>query len=218
MKRRAAHFMCLTAVLLMSGMQVAGAADAPTRVWNFSVLLDDKPIGYHRFTLSEHGPERELTTTARFNVKLLFVTVYRYVHDATEHWQGNCLTSLKAGTTDGGALTEVDARADGDAMAVSATGHARTRYPGCVMSFAYWNPEILHQSRLLNSQTGEYEVIKVEDLGSQSITVRGSPVTATHYRINGPKHPIDLWYSAEREWLALESLIDGGRRLRYHLE
>ena len=218
MSRHAAHFMCLTALLLMSGMRVAGAADAPARVWNFSVFLDDKPIGYHRFTLYERGPERELTTTARFDVKLLFVTVYRYVHDAGEHWQGNCLTSLKAGTTDGGALTEVDARAEGDAMAVSATGHARTSYPGCVMSFAYWNPEILHQSRLLNSQTGEYENIKVTDLGAQDIQVRGSTVAAMHYRIDGPKHPIDLWYSTNQEWLALESPLDGGRRLRYHLE
>ena len=218
MRRRAAHFMCLTALLLMSGMQVAGAADAPTRVWNFSVYLDDKPIGYHRFTVDDRGSEHTMTTTARFNVKLLFVTVYRYAHDATEHWQGNCLTSLKAATTDGGALTEVDARAQCDAMAVSATGHARTSHAGCVMSFAYWNPEILRQSRLLNSQTGEYEAIKVTELGAQDIQVRGSTVAAMHYRIDGPKHPIDLWYATNQQWLALESPLDGGRRLRYQLE
>lgn len=213
-----AIFLRLAVALLAGCTLLAGAAETQPRVWNFSVYLDDKPIGYHRFTVEDRGPEHTMTTTARFNVKLLFVTVYRYAHDATEHWHGNCLISLKAGTTDGGALAEVDARAEGDAMRVSATGHARTRYPGCVMSFAYWNPEILRQSRLLNSQTGEYEAIKVTELGAQDIQVHGSAVAAVHYRIDGPKHPIDLWYSANQEWLALESPLDGGRRLRYQLE
>jgi hypothetical protein len=28
---------------------------------------------------------------------------------------------------------------------------------------------------------------------------------------------VDLWYSAQGEWLALESVVAGGRRLRYEL-
>ena len=59
---------------------------AQTRVWDFRALLDDAPIGYHRFTLTRQGEEGELKSEARFDVKVLFINAYRYVHDATERW------------------------------------------------------------------------------------------------------------------------------------
>lgn len=156
--------------------------------WVFQVFLDDAAIGTHRFVLTERGAERELASEARFNVKFLFFDAYRYRHDATERWRGDCLASLEASTDD-----------DGQKLAVS------KKFEGCVMSFAYWNPAILKRSELLNAQTGKLENIAVADLGGG------------HYRISGPKHPIDLWYAPDGQWVALESDL-GGRRLRYRLQ
>ena len=200
------------ALLLATGVQAA----TESRVWNFRAFLDDAPIGYHRFTLSEQGARRELKSESRFEVKVLFVTAYRYAHDAIELWSGNCLESLTARTDDNGERPTVDAATEGERLAV-ATGKGRETIAGCVMSFAYWNPQILRQARLLNAQTGEYEAIKVAALGEESITVRGTPVTARRFRITGPRNPIDIWYSLADEWLALESTVAGGRRLRYRL-
>ena len=64
-------------------------AGAQSRVWDFQAFLDDKPIGHHRFTLSAQGDTRELKSETRFVVKLLFITAYRYTHDAVEHWRGD---------------------------------------------------------------------------------------------------------------------------------
>ena len=86
----------LVAALLFAGT----AAQAQVQQWDFQVFLDDKPIGYHRYTLREAGAERELTSEARFDVKLLFITAYRYAHDASESWRGNCLARLNARTDD----------------------------------------------------------------------------------------------------------------------
>ena len=200
------------ALLLATSLHAAGEP----RVWDFRAFLDDSPIGYHRFTLLEQGARRELKSQSRFEVKVLFVTAYRYAHDATEFWRGDCLESLTARTDDNGDRPSVDAAADGERLAV-ATGKGRQTIAGCVMSFAYWNPQILRQARLLNAQTGEYEAIKVSALGEESIAVRGAPVAAKRYRITGPKNPIDIWYSLADEWVALESTVAGGRRLRYAL-
>jgi hypothetical protein len=46
--------------------------------------------------------------------------------------------------------------------------------------------------------------------------VRGRPVAASRHRLTGPGLSIDLWY-AGAEWVALESSLEGGRRLRYEL-
>ncbi len=199
---------------LASGAPVQAASEP--RVWNFGAYLDDKPIGYHRFTLREEGDSRELRSESRFEVKLLFVTAYRYSHDATEQWRGNCLEGMTARTDDNGERPAVDAKMQNGQLAVVKDG-GNSSLPGCVMSFAYWNPQMLRQSRLLNAQTGEFEAVKISALGEDHIVVRGATVAAKRYRITGPKNPIDLWYSPGDEWLALESTVAGGRKLRYRL-
>jgi hypothetical protein len=155
----------------------------------FAVFLDGKPIGQHRFELHEEGAERRLTSAARYNVKVLGFSVYRYVHDATERWRGDCLAQITARTDDDGEVTTV---------AVSP--------PGCTMTFAYWNPLILRQKELLNAQTGRVEQVTVSALGEG------------RYRITGPKNPIELTYSPEGKWIALDSTVEGGRRLSYRLQ
>jgi hypothetical protein len=193
------------------------AAMANTRTWEFQVFLDDAAIGHHNFVVNEKGAERELVTNARFNVKLLFINAYRYVHDASERWRGNCLASLDARTDDNGKQSAVLADQHGGRIRV-ASPRGREVLDGCVMSFAYWNPEILRQTHLLNSQTGQHEAVTIAAMGEEKITVRGVPVQAMRYRITGPKNPIDLWYGADNDWLALQSTLDGGRRLRYLLK
>jgi hypothetical protein len=189
---------------------------ANPRKWEFQVFLDDAAIGHHHFVVNDKGAERELTTDARFDVKVLFINAYRYVHDASERWRGNCLASLKARTDDNGKQSAVQADQQGERVSV-ASPRGREALEGCVMSFAYWNPEILRQTRLLNSQTGQYEAVTIAAMGEEKITVRGAPVQAKRYRITGPKNPIDLWYGADNSWLALQSTLEGGRRLRYLL-
>lgn len=189
---------------------------ANPRKWEFQVFLDDTAIGHHYFVVNDKGAEREITTEARFDVKVLFINAYRYVHDASERWRGNCLANLNARTDDNGKPSAVLADQQGERVSV-VSPRGREALEGCVMSFAYWNPEILRQTRLLNSQTGQYEAVTIAAMGEEKITVRGAPVQAKRYRITGPKNPIDLWYGADNNWLALQSTLDGGRRLRYLL-
>lgn len=206
--------LALIAAALLLVTAPANSAE-PLR-WNFRVYLDDAPIGHHRFTLRETASMRELTSEARFTVKILGIQAYRYAHNATERWRGGCLAGLSARTDDNGEPSDVNASRAGERLTVSGN---RTPEPlsGCVMTFAYWNPAILRESRLLNAQTGEYEAVRVALVGEETITVKGAPVPATRYRITGSKHPIDLWYSMQNEWLQLESTLTGGRRLRYRL-
>lgn len=201
-------------------VSVAEALPA-SREWRFAVLLDGKPIGYHHFALQEHDGSRELQSKARFSVKVLFIEAYSYAHDAHESWQGDCLAALEARTDDDGETKVVTGRRLDAAFAV-AVNDRRDQLDACVMTFAYWNPNILHATRLLNPQTGEYIDVAVEPLGSDSIRVRGIQQITDRYRLVGSSRQgeplrIDLWYSPEKEWLALESTTSG-RRLRYQIQ
>ena len=78
------------------------AAQARERVWDFEVRLDGKPIGSHRFTLTEQGEDKVLRTVADFSVSFLGFVAYRYQHEATETWRGDCLVHMDAATIDDG--------------------------------------------------------------------------------------------------------------------
>jgi hypothetical protein len=103
---------------------------------------------------------------------------------------------------------------------VVATPERTAQLEPCVQTFAYWNPRILEATELLNPQTGDLIPVTVTRVGIETIDVRGRPVEAERFRLKGASRSgetlqIDLWYSAQRDWLALETLANGGRRLRY---
>ncbi|KQP18508.1 hypothetical protein ASF43_11175 [Pseudorhodoferax sp. Leaf267] len=183
---------------------------------DFSVSLDDKPIGQHRFRITGPADARSVTSEAQFDVRLLGLSVYRYQHRATEQWRGHCLAGLTATTDDDGEAGRVQAQARGQALEVS-TAAGTQALPGCVMSFAYWSPAIRTQTQLLNAQTGQYERVRIQAMGSGPIDVRGQSTPAERWRITGPQQPIDVWTLPNGDWVGLDSVVRGGRVLRYRL-
>lgn len=201
--RRQRH---VVALLAFAAWALPAAAAEPRQIWNFDAALDGKPIGEHVFTLdTQPGGIRLLRSEARFDVKLLGITVYRYRHRAQERWQGDCLQTLQAETDDNGDKLAVRLPS-GDALLA-----------GCVMSFAYWNRALLQQRELLNAQTGKLEPVRVEPLPPATLDVRGQAVTAQRWRIVALKQRIDLWYDASGNWVGLDGTLEGGRLLSYRL-
>lgn len=200
----------LAPALLWTGLALAQGepATAEAGEWNFAVTLDGRPIGMHRFTVSGTGPgsgtgaERTVDSRAQFDVRLLGFTVYRYRHHARERWRGDCLRELRASTDDDGKPIQVDQRFDGD----------------CLMGFAYWNPRLLTQQRLVDPQTGRTEAVRLERLPDASVDVQGQPVAAKGWRLLTDKQRITLWYAAASgRWIALDAVAAGGRMLSYRL-
>ena len=218
-RARAASLICAAAVAV-AVWPAARAAEAapspPARSWNFRVFLNEDPIGYHNFTLTSQGDARELKSVAHYQVKILFISAYHYDHQATETWRGDCLARLDSTSDDNGKQYAVHALDDGQQLHIEAPP-ARYALSGCAMTFAYWNPVMLQQSHLINPETGEDVAVAIHAVGDEDIAVRGSTVRARRYHLHSAKLEIDLWYSPEGEWLALESPNEKGRRLRYVL-
>ena len=96
-------------------------------------------------------------------------------------------------------------------------GQDSTDLPRCVMTFAYWNPAFLAQSRLLNPQTGKYVLAQARTVGPDEILVRGERTSTTRHQLLAEDAVIDLWYSTDREWVGLATTVGGARRLEYRL-
>jgi hypothetical protein len=185
--------------------------------WRFEVFLEDNPIGRQVFRLSRDGDRERMVTEARFDVKFFFITAYSYRHRNEEVWRDGCLHEISSNTDDNGRAFRVRGAARDDGFVV-ATGERTESLSECVRSFAYWNPLYLRAPKLLNSQTGDYEEVTLTSIGEEMLEANGRSLPARRYALVSPNFRIDLWYSPQDEWLALESSSKSGRKLRYVLE
>ena len=208
------------ATLTFAALAHAGSVDTgeidTSQEWNFRVYLDDAEIGYHNFRLVDEGGQQQLMTEAEFRVKFLFITAYRYEHTNEETWQGDCLQEISSRTDANGKRFVVSGARAGDGFAVKANNELR-EVPGCVKTFAYWNADILNEPALMNSQTGELLPVTVTPLAEETLVVRGEATPARRFKLIARNMELDVWYSSDDRWLALESTVKGGRKLRYEL-
>lgn len=202
----------LLVLCLGAGPGVLQASQA--RHYDFKVFLDGREIGYHRFSVVPNASRTYVTSEAHFDVKIWFVTVYQYRHTSNEVWESGCLRAIDASTDDNGTQLSVRGQRRDDRLSLQ-TASGPQRVQGCVRTFAYWDVALLDRPRLLNAQTGEMVPVEVKRLNDAPIEIRGESVLAQRYRIDNEEFRIDLWYSQDRRWLALESTTEGGARLRY---
>jgi len=204
-----------TLVACAVAFSASAADELPAKQWRFDVALDGKPIGFHSFELQHDGSKQVLTTEASFDVKILFITAFRYRHQNTEIWSDGCLSSIAASTDSNGEQFEVRGEVGYGSFDLLRT-EGSTTLPPCVQTFAYWNPAILESQKLLNSQSGEYEDVRVSLEGREQLPVAGETVDTLRYRLSAPAGDIILWYSsADNTWVGLEAPAKGGRKLRY---
>ena len=203
--------------LLIGCLLALPAAHAVEDDYRFKVYLDRKEIGWQHFSVASQGDSTRASIEARFEVKLWFISAYHYTHTVQETWKGSCLTSVEASTDDNGDQQFVRASAlpDGGLAIRSATGAEHE--PRCVSTFAYWNLDRLRAPRLLNLQTGKMQAAQLQPMGEDTLAVRGQPQHTQRYRLTSEKLVIDLWYTPDGRWVALQSPTEHGR-LRYELQ
>ena len=217
------NFLASTLVL-MANVAAVVQPDSPLvavpsqaeQVWRFQVYVDDKPVGVHEYRLQQQGEQQVLSSVAEFEYKLMFVTLYNYEHRNQEVWQNGCLASIESSTDANGKDYAVTGKkSDLGFMLQARKGDAVL--PGCVMSFAYWNPQFLQASQLLNTQNGDYLEITVTEPAMETLQVQGQELVAQRFQLTAKKLELELWYSEQGAWLGLESVYENGRTLRYEL-
>ncbi|MGB5254118.1 MAG: DUF6134 family protein [Sedimenticolaceae bacterium] len=205
-----------TALVIASGAAL-GMSQGPEEL-TFSVLLDDRPIGEHRFRIEDNADSRVVESVASFDVSVLFVSLFSYRHSNTEVWRDGCLARIESETDSNGDRYKVDGRQEGQAFALKTAEGARSYAADCLMTFAYWDRRFLDQERLLNAQTGEVVAVDVQPLGSERLTIAGIEVPTEAFRIRTLGEGLDIKVSYDERtgrWVALESRLANGKLMRY---
>ena len=203
-----------TGLLLCAGLAPTSAG---AREWHFDVSLDGFSIGTYDVTVQDKDQARTARGDMRFRVSILGLEAGSYEQHEEETWQADCLTRLDTKTVEKGKTTTIAGRREGDSFVIDNASGSQ-RLPSCVMSFAYWNPRVLKQTKLVNVQTGAWTPVEVRALGKASYDVRGATVDATRYQIDTARNKIEVWYSPAGDWVGLRSTSQQGHVLTYRLK
>jgi hypothetical protein len=166
-------------------------------------------VGSHKVTFSRSGDDLMVQVENRIQVKVLFITAYRFEADRTELWRDGRLVSYRSDTHDDGTDIEVSAEArDGKLLIDGMNGRAEAS-EGTFPSHP-WNRDILDHALIMDTKTGELKNVQVEAAGEEVIEAGGQSVAARKYVISGDMER-ELWYGPDGTWLQMRFEKDGSK-------
>jgi len=193
----------------------AGKAEPVTETMRFAVMRNGQQIGNNTIELRRSGSETTVHMVTHVEVKIAFVTVYRFDQTETERWVGGKLMALNAVTDDNGTLHRVRASRADDKLMIEANGKT-TEVAGNTIPASLWNPLLLEKSVAFNPQDGKIMPIAVTDRGEDQLVVQGRAKRARHYVIKST-FPQDVWFDEARQLLKVELKGSDGSTIRYQL-
>ena len=201
----------LSAAALFSSS--AAPAEPMAETLRFAVMREGQQIGTNTIELRRNGSETTVQMMTQVQVKIAFVTVYRFEQTETERWVGGKLMALSAVTNDNGTRHRVKATRTNDRLTIEADGKT-TEVAGNTIPASLWNPLLLEKTVAFNPQDGTMMPIAVTDRGVDQLVVQGRAKRTRHYVINST-FPQDVWYDDARQLLKVELKGSDGSTIRY---
>jgi hypothetical protein len=201
----------LSAAALFSSS--AAPAEPMAETLRFAVMRDGQQIGTNTIELRRNGSETTVQMMTEVQVKIAFVTVYRFEQTETERWVGGKLMALSAVTNDNGTRHRVKATRTNDRLTIEADGKT-TEVAGNTIPASLWNPLLLEKTVAFNPQDGTMMPIAVTDRGVDQLVVQGRAKRTRHYVINST-FPQDVWYDDARQLVKVELKVSDGSTIRY---
>jgi hypothetical protein len=201
----------LSAAALFSSS--AAPAEPMAETLRFAVMREGQQIGTNTIELRRNGSETTVQMMTQVQVKIAFVTVYRFEQTETERWVGGKLMALSAVTNDNGTRHRVKATRTNDRLTIEADGKT-TEVAGNTIPASLWNPLLLERTVAFNPQDGTMMPIAVTDRGVDQLVVQGRAKRTRHYVINST-FPQDVWYDDARQLVKVELKVSDGSTIRY---
>jgi hypothetical protein len=206
---------------LLTGMMALPALGAPV-AWaavpvaqDFVVRRNGAVIGHHRLRFREEGSRLVVEIDIELEVKLAFLTLYRYRHTNREVWEGDRLLGFASRTDDNGTAHAVTARRVGERL-LAAGGAGSIEVPGDTPPTTYRHRRFLDHDRWIDSQSGRLVSGTVTPKGREPVEVWDKLLEAERFAVSGDL-AMDLWYAGDL-WVGLAFAGPDGSAIDCRLE
>jgi hypothetical protein len=195
-------------------LSIASAqADQDTLTKRYAVMRDGSQIGTTIVKVRHDGPATVAQVKTDIQVKIAYITVYRYQQTELEHWKDGKLVAMTSVTDDNGTTHKVVARAEDGALIVDADGK-KSRLDPSLIPASLWNAGLVKRTMAINPKDGTVTPVSVVDHGREDIVLHGHPTPAHHYSI-ATSFPQDVWYDDHHQLIRVELHGRDGSTIHY---
>ncbi len=194
-------FSAISDAVALEGIPANGTFD-------FAVMRQGSEIGYHRINFRRDGNRLTVDISVDTRVRILGVTVYRFVHRSQEVWEGDRLIALKSETDEDGTPHVLTLASNGAALHGVHNGKPVV-VRGDQIPISLWNPTALTRNQLLNSIHGGLMPTVVTKLARIDVKHRGSTVAAEEYLIDA-KPDFKRWVAFDPTGTLIHVRLYGG--------
>jgi hypothetical protein len=185
------------AIIQITGIQKVWAATnicpLPPENLRFTIFNNEDDVGALDLVFADKGNRRTLDISMQIKVRILFVTAYRFRHNATETWSAAGLNSLSSETNDNGREYVVSIKPEGTGHQVrSNEGNVLTT--GTRLTELIWCEKSARGGKVISTLTGSVDDIPIDYIGPETISIDGHDHTARHYRFVRKKRTGHFWY------------------------
>lgn len=203
---------CLFALLLPVAAQAGQAG-----TYDFRVLRNGSPIGHHKVTVRQDGPRTEVTVDIALRVTAAgILTLYRYLHQSREVWDGDRLISLVSTTDNDGEAEYLNATAVAEGLQVDGSGF-KGLLPADTMPTSYWHRDFLNRDTIMDSQNGRRIELAVTPERFEMASALRDETPARRYRLTGDVE-LTLWYDRDGRWVKTAFPAKDGSQIEYLLQ
>jgi hypothetical protein len=210
------RFLAAAAIPVLAPLACIRVAAAARRDLRFRALRDGASIGEHRVTFRSDGDRLTVATRVDIAVQVLFITAFRFRHDAEEVWQANRLVSVTSTTNDNGTLLRVSGTALADGFRIIGDDGPFLASGRLLTSNTLWDSRIVHEQRLIDVQHGGEIGLVMKALGDEQVDTPQGPVRATRYHMITPYYAGSVFHDRDGRWV--KGLLElKGERIEYAL-
>ncbi len=199
--------------LLGVGLAPVAALAAGPSTLAFDALRNGRRIG-RQLTTFERGEALTVRTHAEMAVALGPITVYRYLHEATERWDGDGFVGLQTRTSQNGRIIQVSAARVAGGVRIEAASGQRLQAPADAVPFSHWNRAIAghplfdpQDGKLLREQASAPERASIPDAA-------GGVIAGVRVAYRGDVE-IDDYYDEAATWVRLVGRLPDRSQLEY---
>lgn len=191
------------------------ALGAEPAVQSFMVERNGAPIGRHTLAFLHERGRLRVTIEIDLEVRLAFITLYRYWHHNEETWLAGRFHGFTSRSNDNGTEHLVRVRRTEEVIEVE-TQNAMFKLPGDTLPTTYWHRSFLDAQHWIDTQSGQLLSCRIEPRGTMRLLTTGGSILADRFAVTGDLS-MDLWYAGE-VWSGLEFTASDGSQITYRLE
>lgn len=182
----------------------------------FRVDRGETPIGTHKIRFHQEADGLHVTIDIQLAVTFGPITVFRYTHRNEEVWRDGRLASIETHTDDDGEKFWVKGKATDKGFELDSSFAGKLVAPAGIIPASYWNPDILKQTQILDTQKGRIFNIDIKPGATTTEKVNGRAQQVREYVMSGDLR-LTLFYTQDGEWVNI-AFDARGAKVTYEVE